>query len=99
MRKSRLLDDDEQGMVALLMFQAWKINNDEKALAEEKKIQALDGMSQLDKIEDKRPEQKKMDCLLGKVGGTVETAQEKETQDWSNCGLDDTDVEVLEYDS
>ena len=92
-----MLDDKEQGEVALLLFQAWKFNNDEKALAEEKKIQVLDGMSQLDKIEGKRPDQKKIDSLFGKVGGTIDTAREKDKLDWSNCGLDDTDIEVLEY--
>ena len=97
MRKSRLLDDKEQGTVALKLFEAWEFNNDEKELAEKKKLQVQDGMSHLDKIKDERPEQEKITCLIAKVGKTFEVAQNEDKLDWSNCGLDDTDIEVLEY--
>jgi len=96
-RKSRLLDDKEQGTVALKLFEAWEFNNDEKELAEKKKLQVQDGMSHLDKIKDERPEQEKITCLIAKVGKTFEVAQNEDKLDWSNCGLDDTDIEVLEY--
>ena len=98
-RKSRLLDDDDQLTVAWALEKAWNTNNKDQKAAEEERTQVLDKTSPLDKIEAKRLtiKQDKFDSLFEKVGGTLVEAQKGTSKHWRNRGLDDKDIEVLEF--
>ena len=98
-RKSRLLDDDDQITVAWALEKAWNTNNDKEKAAEDERVQVLDDTSQLDKIEAKRLtiKQEKFDSLFEKVDETLDKAKQETRLDWSNRGLHGTDIEVLEY--